>query len=195
MRLPAFEESLRKREEKGIEEGKFDVALNMIHKKNMSVEEAISFFGSSENSTAKRIAQKLQPLVDVGLSYVSLGQSSSSLSGGESQRIKLASFLSKDFESKGSIVFIFDEPTTGLHFHDIKKLLAAFSALIERGHTIVIIEHNMDVIKCADYIIDMGPEGGRGGGNVLFQGTPEEMVRKCKKGYTVPFVKEELNNK
>ena len=158
----------------------------------MTVDDAIAFFGEDKKDpTCKRIVERLKPLQDVGLGYIKLGQSSSTLSGGESQRVKLASFLTKD-SAQGGVMFIFDEPTTGLHFHDINKLLAAFNALIERGHTIVIVEHNMDVIKCADYLIDMGPEGGRKGGQVLFTGTPEEMVKKKTKSYTAPFLKEEL---
>ncbi len=144
---------------------------------NMSVEEAIDFFSGRKESIANRISEKLKPLRDVGLSYVQLGQSSSTLSGGESQRVKLASFLGKD-KSSESIMFIFDEPTTGLHFHDIKKLLASFNALIEKGHTIVVVEHNMDVVRSADWVIDLGPEGGNGGGRVVFEGTPSNLAKK-----------------
>jgi excinuclease ABC subunit A len=143
----------------------------------MTVDEAIAFFGSQDNSTAKKVAEKLQPLQDVGLGYVRLGQSSSTLSGGEAQRIKLASFLGKD-STNGPILFIFDEPTTGLHFHDIRKLLDAFQALLANGHTIIIVEHNMDVIKCADWVVDLGPEGGEKGGNLVFEGTPEELAMR-----------------
>ena len=143
---------------------------------DMSVEEAIAFFGSQKDSAAKKIAQKLQILDDVGLGYVQLGQSSSSLSGGESQRVKLAQFLSKDSGGKGAVsgptLFIFDEPTTGLHFHDIKKLLAAFNALVDRGHTIIVVEHNQDVIASADWEIELGPEGGDAGGTVCYEGLP-----------------------
>lgn len=142
---------------------------------NMSVEEAIDFFSGQKEATARRIAEKLGPLKAVGLSYVQLGQSSSSLSGGESQRVKLASFLSKE-SSSGSILFIFDEPTTGLHFYDIRKLMDAFNELIARGHTIVVVEHNMDVVKCADWIIDLGPDAGDAGGEVVFAGKPEDLV-------------------
>ncbi len=149
---------------------------------NMSVIEAIDFFSSQKESSAKRIADKLEPLRAVGLSYVQLGQSSSTLSGGESQRVKLASFLGKD-SGHDSILFIFDEPTTGLHFHDIKKLLDSFNALISRGHTVIVVEHNMDVVKCADWIIDLGPEGGDNGGEIVFAGTPEDLVKSAK-GYT-----------
>ena len=144
---------------------------------DMSVEEAIAFFGSQPDPMALRIAERLQPLVDVGLSYLSLGQRSSSLSGGESQRIKLASFLGKDFDARGSILFIFDEPTTGLHFHDIEKLLKAFNALIDRGHSIVVVEHNLDVIRAADWVIDLGPDAGDEGGEVVFEGTPEDLAK------------------
>jgi len=133
---------------------------------------------------------KLQPLLDVGLGYVQLGQSSSTLSGGEAQRIKLASFLVKG-NTKDKILFIFDEPTTGLHFHDIEKLLASFNALLAKGHTIIVIEHNLELIKCADYIIDLGKEGGVRGGNVLFQGTPEDLVH-VKDSYTAVYLKEKL---
>ena len=144
---------------------------------DMSVEDAIAFFGAQKEPLARRIAERLQPLVDVGLSYVSLGQRSSSLSGGESQRIKLASFLQKDFEAKGSILFVFDEPTTGLHFHDIDKLLTAFRALVDRGHSILVVEHNLDVIRAADWVIDLGPDAGAAGGEVVFEGTPETLAQ------------------
>ncbi|MCR5709371.1 MAG: excinuclease ABC subunit UvrA [Bacteroidales bacterium] len=143
---------------------------------DMSVKDAIAFFGSQSEPLARRIAERLQPLVDVGLSYLSLGQSSSSLSGGESQRIKLASFLAKDYDARGSILFVFDEPTTGLHFHDIAKLLKCFDALVARGHSIVVVEHNLDVIRAADWVIDLGPEAGGEGGSVVFEGTPEELA-------------------
>jgi excinuclease ABC subunit A len=142
---------------------------------SMSVDEAIEFFSAQEDPTAKRIADKLQPLSDVGLSYVSLGQSSSTLSGGESQRIKLASFLGKE-SSSGSIMFIFDEPTTGLHFQDIEKLLQSFDALIEKGHSVVVVEHNLDIIRRADWIIDLGPDAGDKGGELVFEGTPEMLA-------------------
>ncbi|MEL7589105.1 MAG: excinuclease ABC subunit UvrA, partial [Prolixibacteraceae bacterium] len=147
----------------------------------MTVNEAIEFFGNGKSSTEKKIARKLQPLQDVGLDYVKLGQSSSTLSGGESQRVKLAAFLSR--EKEASTLFIFDEPTTGLHFHDISKLLDSFNALISRGHSIIVIEHNLDVIKCADWVIDLGPDGGKNGGGILFEGTPEGLAR-LNKSYT-----------
>lgn len=150
--------------------------FNISEVLNLSVEQAYEFFSKGPDSLATRIAEKLQPLIDVGLSYLSLGQSSSSLSGGESQRIKLASFLSKDYKSKGSILFIFDEPTTGLHFHDTEKLLGAFNALIANGHSIIVVEHNTDIIRAADWVIDLGPGSGPEGGTVVFEGTPEDLV-------------------
>ncbi len=154
----------------------------------MTVDDAIEFFGEdTKNTTCKRIVERLKPLQDVGLGYIKLGQSSSTLSGGESQRVKLASFLSKD-SAQGSVMFIFDEPTTGLHFHDISKLLAAFDALIARGHTIVIVEHNMEIIKCADWVIDLGPEAGSEGGNVVFEGTPHDLT-ECAESHTGRFLK------
>lgn len=155
----------------------------------MSVDEAIEFFYEDKsNPICSRIAERLQPLQDVGLGYIRLGQSSSTLSGGESQRVKLASFLAKESD-RNKILFIFDEPTTGLHFHDINRLLKAFNALIENGHTIVIVEHNMDVIKCADWVIDLGPEAGDEGGEIVFEGTPQDL-EQCQKGYTGRFLKE-----
>jgi excinuclease ABC subunit A len=156
---------------------------------NLTIDDAVAFF--SENLVTK-IAQKLKPLQDVGLGYVKLGQSSSTLSGGEAQRIKLASFLVKG-NTKDKALFIFDEPTTGLHFHDIKKLLASFNALIERGHSILVIEHNIELIKCADYIIDLGLEGGKNGGNLIFQGTPEELA-KNKDSYTAKYLADKLDS-
>lgn len=159
---------------------------------NMSVEEAISFFGSQKDSIAQRIAERLQPLVDVGLSYIKLGQSSSTLSGGESQRIKLAYFLSmNDNFSKGKqqkILFIFDEPTTGLHFYDVEKLLKSFDALLAKGHTIVVVEHNPDVIKAADWIIDLGPEAGDAGGNIVYAGQPEK-ITDCTASHTAFYIR------
>ena len=152
----------------------------------MTVGDAINFF---QEHGQKRIAENLQPLQDVGLAYIKLGQSSSTLSGGENQRVKLAYYLSR--QSDRPTMFIFDEPTTGLHFHDIKKLLKSFEKLLERGHSLVIIEHNMDVIKCADYLIDLGPEGGDEGGHLVCAGTPEE-VAACKESHTGKFLKEKL---
>ncbi len=154
---------------------------------NMTIDDAIEFFASHKQT---KINQKLQPLQDVGLGYVQLGQSSSTLSGGEAQRIKLASFLVKG-ATKDKALFIFDEPTTGLHFHDIKKLIASFDALIEKGHSIIVIEHNLDLIKCADWIIDLGPEGGENGGKLLGTGTPEDLI-KIKKSITATYLKEKL---
>jgi len=153
----------------------------------MTIDDAIAFFAEKKQT---KITQKLQPLQDVGLGYVQLGQSSSTLSGGEAQRIKLASFLVKGV-TKEKALFVFDEPTTGLHFHDIKKLLASFEALIEKGHSIIVIEHNLDLIKCADWIIDLGPEGGENGGQLLAVGTPEDIV-KNKKSITGSYLKEKL---
>ena len=163
---------------------KSDILEVKFHGKNiadvldMTIDEAIEFFAKWEQPT---IVKRLRPLQDVGLGYIKLGQSSSTLSGGENQRVKLAYFIGQ--EKIVPTMFIFDEPTTGLHFHDIKKLLESFDALISRGHTIVIIEHNLEVIKCADHIIDMGPYVGDRGGNVVAVGTPE-IVCRCKDGFT-----------
>ncbi|MDP2069669.1 MAG: excinuclease ABC subunit UvrA [Lutibacter sp.] len=154
---------------------------------NSTIDDAVTFFTKYKET---KIAKKLKPLQDVGLGYVTLGQSSSTLSGGEAQRIKLASFLVKGTRQDKSL-FIFDEPTTGLHFHDIKKLLKSFNALIENGHSIIVIEHNIDLIKCADYVIDLGKEGGKLGGELIFQGTPENLI-KCKESYTAPYLAEKL---
>jgi len=162
---------------------------NIFDVLEMTVDEAIEFFGTKKTGNEKRIVEKLTPLSSVGLGYVKLGQPSGTLSGGESQRVKLASFLA--LERIAPMLFIFDEPTTGLHFHDIKKLLGSFNALIERGHSIVIVEHNMEVIKCADWIIDLGPEGGDEGGNLVYEGVPEGIV-DCKNSYTGKFLKEKL---
>ncbi|WP_304066303.1 excinuclease ABC subunit UvrA [Pedobacter glucosidilyticus] len=150
---------------------------------DLTIDEALAFFESEQ-----KIINKIKPLADVGLGYVHLGQSSNTLSGGEAQRIKLASFLIKGNNSHKNL-FIFDEPTTGLHFHDIKKLLKSFEALIEQGNTIIVIEHNMDVIKCADWVIDIGPEGGDKGGDLVFEGTPEELIKQ-RKSYTGEYLKE-----
>ena len=162
---------------------------------DMTINEALDFFGGIEAkvpAAQKRIITKLKPLQEVGLGYLKLGQSSSTLSGGEAQRVKLASFLTKG-SSEQRTLFFFDEPTTGLHFHDISNLLHAFNALIENGHTIVVIEHNMEIIKSADWIIDLGPEGGEEGGNIVFEGLPEELV-KVKKSFTGKFLSEKLKN-
>ncbi|MGB3007591.1 MAG: excinuclease ABC subunit A, partial [Chitinophagaceae bacterium] len=148
---------------------------------DMSVDEAINFFYGENN-----IAKAIQPLSDVGLGYIKLGQSSDTLSGGEAQRVKLASFLGKS-RASNKILFIFDEPTTGLHFHDIKKLLASFNALIEQGHSILVIEHNMDVIRSADWVIDLGPEAGDAGGEQVFAGKPFDM-KKCKGSFTAKYL-------
>ncbi|MBR5689505.1 MAG: ATP-binding cassette domain-containing protein, partial [Prevotella sp.] len=153
---------------------------------NMTVSEAIEFFGEHKE---KAITKRLQPLEDVGLGYIKLGQSSSTLSGGENQRVKLAYFIG--MERQEPSLFIFDEPTTGLHFHDIRRLLKAFNALIQRGHTILVIEHNLEVIKCADYVIDLGPEGGNKGGELVCEGTPEQ-VAKHENSITGKFLKEKL---
>lgn len=159
---------------------------------SMSVEEAIEFFGTQSDPTAQRIAARLQVLVDVGLGYITLGQSSSTLSGGESQRIKLAYFMLMNAEQSGKakeqkILFIFDEPTTGLHFYDVEKLLKSFDALLAKGHSIVVVEHNADVIRAADWVIDLGPEAGDGGGHIVFAGTPEDL-RGCKESYTARYI-------
>ena len=159
---------------------------------SMSVEEAIEFFGTQSDPTAQRIAARLQVLVDVGLGYITLGQSSSTLSGGESQRIKLAYFMMMNAEQSGKakeqkILFIFDEPTTGLHFYDVEKLLKSFDVLLAKGHSIVVVEHNADVIRAADWVIDLGPEAGDGGGHVVFAGTPEDL-RGCKESYTAKYI-------
>ncbi|MDR0891209.1 MAG: excinuclease ABC subunit UvrA, partial [Mediterranea sp.] len=171
---------------------KSDTLEVKFHDKNiydvleMTVNQAIEFFGQYGQ---KRIVKKLTPLQDVGLGYIKLGQSSSTLSGGENQRVKLAYYLSQ--EKADPTLFIFDEPTTGLHFHDIRKLLDAFDALILRGHSILIIEHNLDVVKCADYVIDLGPEGGEQGGRIVAVGTPEE-VAACEASYTGRFLRQKL---
>jgi excinuclease ABC subunit A len=153
----------------------------------MTIDDAVAFFETNEQH---KITQKLKPLQDVGLGYVQLGQSSSTLSGGEAQRIKLASFLVKG-ATKEKALFVFDEPTTGLHFHDIKKLLASFNALIDKGHSILVIEHNLDLIKCADWVIDLGPEGGENGGQLLAVGTPEQII-KDNKSITGHYLKDKL---
>jgi excinuclease ABC subunit A len=175
-----------KRFKKEILEVQFE-GKNIDNILTMTVDESIEFFTLHKQN---KIIQKLQPLQDVGLGYVQLGQSSSTLSGGEAQRIKLASFLVKG-TTKDKALFVFDEPTTGLHFHDIKKLLASFDALIDKGHSILVVEHNLDLIKCADWIIDLGPEGGENGGQLLAAGTPEEVV-KSKKSLTAHYLKDKL---
>lgn len=157
---------------------------------DLTVEEAIQFFLEDDDRGGKKIAEKLKPLADVGLGYVKLGQASSTLSGGEAQRVKLAYFLSKG-ANDGKKLFIFDEPTTGLHFHDINKLMDAFNALVDKGHSILVIEHNLDVVKCCDWVIDMGPDGGNAGGQVVFEGTPEDLL-KNKKSHTAKYLREKM---
>ena len=156
----------------------------------MTIDEAMDFFSADEKN-GRKIAEKLRPLQDVGLGYIKLGQSSSTLSGGEAQRVKLAYFLSKG-STAGNTLFIFDEPTTGLHFHDIHNLLKAFDALIGNGHSIMVIEHNLDVVKCADWIIDLGPDGGKDGGELLFEGTPEDMLSITGSNHTASFLAAKL---
>ena len=159
---------------------------------NMTVDDALVFFGEDEkNKTAQRINEKLKALAAVGLGYVQLGQSSSTLSGGEAQRIKLASFLIS-INNQSPTLFVFDEPTTGLHFHDVAKLMDSFQALLQKGHSIVVIEHNLDVIKCADWVIDLGPDGGENGGHLVFEGTPEDLV-KTKQSFTAAYLKDKLS--
>ncbi len=155
----------------------------------MTINQAIEFFNEENGTQEKRIIKRLKPLQDVGLGYIKIGQNSSSLSGGENQRVKLASFFAD--ESKEPTMYIFDEPTTGLHFHDIAILMRSFDRLISMGHTVVIIEHNMDVIKCADHVIDIGPEGGDAGGKIVATGTPEE-IAVCRESYTGRYLKEKL---
>ena len=158
---------------------------NIFQVLDLSIEEGLEFFKDQ-----KDIIKKLKPLDDVGLGYIKLGQSSSTLSGGEAQRVKLASFLGKERITE-KILFIFDEPTTGLHFHDIRRLLDAFNALVEKGHTVIVVEHNMEVIKNADWLIDLGPEGGADGGHLVFEGTPEDLIH-VKESYTGKYLKEKL---
>jgi len=163
---------------------------NIYEVLELTIDEAIEFFGESRDKTCKRITARLKPLADVGLGYVRLGQSSSTLSGGESQRVKLAYYLSQE-KSDARMLFIFDEPTTGLHFHDINKLMKSLNALVDHGHSVLLIEHNVEVIKCSDWIIDLGPEGGENGGYLVFEGTPEQLVQ-CRKSYTAAYLKHKL---
>ena len=165
---------------------------NIVDVLEMTVDEAMEFFSADgkPGTAEKKILSRLEPLQQVGLGYLRLGQSSSTLSGGEAQRIKLAFFLSKGISEKPTL-FIFDEPTTGLHFHDIHKLLVAFESLISHGHSILVIEHNQEVIKCADWVIDLGREGGDEGGHVVFEGTPEELAM-CRESYTGEFLKNKI---
>ena len=155
----------------------------------MTVDQAIEFFSEGDEAAAHRVARRLLPLQQVGLGYIKLGQSSSTLSGGENQRVKLAGFLSQ--ERAQPTMFIFDEPTTGLHFHDINVLMDSFSRLISNGHTVIIIEHNMDVIKCADHVIDIGPEGGDAGGIIVATGTPEQ-IAACDQSHTGRYLRRYL---
>jgi excinuclease ABC subunit A len=163
---------------------------NIYDMLEMTIEEAIDFFSSHPGRSEKRIIEKLKPLSDVGLGYIKMGQSSSTLSGGESQRVKLAYFLSQE-RGSGHILFIFDEPTTGLHFHDINKLLKSMNALVDHGHSVILIEHNQEVIKSSDWVIDLGPEGGDEGGNIVFEGKPEDLIN-CKGSYTGKYLKSKL---
>ena len=175
-----------KRFKKEILEVKFnDISIDQLL--NMTVDDAILFF---EEFAQNKLVQKLKPLQEVGLGYVSLGQPSTTLSGGEAQRIKLASFIGRGASSE-KIAFIFDEPTTGLHFHDISKLMNSFNALIRQGHTVIVVEHNLDLIKCADHIIDLGPSGGKDGGDLVAQGTPEEII-KVKASFTGQYLSKKL---
>jgi excinuclease ABC subunit A len=163
---------------------------NIYDMLEMTIEDAIDFFNSHPGKSEKRIIEKLKPLSDVGLGYIKMGQSSSTLSGGESQRVKLAYFLSQE-KGSGHILFIFDEPTTGLHFHDINKLLKSINALVDHGHSVILIEHNQEVIKCSDWVIDLGPEGGENGGYIVFEGKPEDLA-KCKESYTGQYLANKL---
>ncbi len=173
-----------------------DVLEVRYHGKNiydmleMTIDDAIEFFGEHPGRSEKKIIDKLKPLSDVGLGYIKMGQSSSTLSGGESQRVKLAFFLSQE-KSIGHVLFIFDEPTTGLHFHDINKLLKSINALVDHGHSVVLIEHNQEVIKSSDWVIDLGPEGGESGGYLVFEGRPEDLA-KCRESYTGKYLSHKL---
>ena len=180
------EECKGKRFKKEILEVKFN-GNNIDDILNMTINDAIIFF---EENNENKIIRKLKPLKDVGLGYVKLGQSSTSLSGGEAQRIKLAYFISQG-TTKEKILFIFDEPTTGLHFHDVNKLLSSFNLLIDRGHTIVVVEHNLELIKCADYIIELGPEAGKNGGYLVGQGSPE-LISRISKSKTASYLTKKL---
>jgi len=164
--------------------------VNIYEMLEMTIDDALAFFSAHPGRTENRIISKLKPLSDVGLGYIKMGQSSSTLSGGESQRVKLAYFLSHE-KADGHFLFIFDEPTTGLHFHDINKLLKSLNALVEHGHSVILIEHNQEIIKSCDWIIDLGPEGGEEGGYVVFEGKPEDLV-KCKRSYTGKYLSARL---
>jgi excinuclease ABC subunit A len=163
--------------------------LNIFDMLDMTVNQAIEFLETQKDTQAKKLVKNLRPLQEVGLGYIKLGQTSSTLSGGENQRVKLAYYLGQDKHEQ--MIFVFDEPTTGLHFHDIKTLLKAFNALISKGHTVVIIEHHPDVVKCADYIIDLGPEGGKEGGYLVCAGAPQQ-IAECPQSHTGRFLKEKL---
>jgi excinuclease ABC subunit A len=163
---------------------------NIYDMLEMTIDEAIDFFKAHPGKTESRIIEKLQPLSDVGLGYIKMGQSSSTLSGGESQRVKLAYFLSQE-RGSGHILFIFDEPTTGLHFHDINKLMKSINALVDHGHSVILIEHNQEVIKGSDWVIDLGPEGGEEGGMIVFEGKPEDLAQ-FEGSYTGKFLKSKL---
>jgi len=163
---------------------------NIFDMLELTIDEAIGFFEAHPGKNEKRIIEKLKPLSDVGLGYIKMGQSSSTLSGGESQRVKLAYFLSQE-RGGGHILFIFDEPTTGLHFHDINKLLKSINALVDHGHSVILIEHNQEVIKSSDWVIDLGPEGGENGGTIIFEGKPEDLA-KCKESYTGKYLAPKL---
>ena len=175
-------------------QGEGVVKIEMQFMADVTVDDAMTFFAQGSEAYAKNIVRKLQTLADVGLGYIKLGQSSSTLSGGESQRIKLAYFLAMSSESgiseREKILFIFDEPTTGLHFYDVEKLLKAFDVLLAKGHSLVVVEHNMDVIRNADWVIDLGPDAGDAGGEVVFEGTPEDMVKEGKT-FTARYLKEQ----
>ncbi len=169
--------------------------LNINEVLNLSIDEAVRFFQhpSISSDIARKIIAKLKPLMDVGLGYLHLGQSTGTLSGGEAQRLKLASFIS-NIQNERPTLFIFDEPTTGLHFHDISRLLAAFEALLNNGHTLIVVEHNPEIIKSADWVIDLGPEGGDEGGYLVFEGTPEDLI-KHPTSYTAQFLRKKLEEK
>ena len=158
----------------------------------MDIEEAFKFFTEGEDRLEEKINDKINPLLKVGLGYLRLGQPSSTLSGGEAQRVKLASFLSKGKNAVPTL-FIFDEPTTGLHFHDVNNLISAFNELIDVGHSVVVIEHDLDVIKCADHVIDIGPNGGAEGGNIVFTGTPEDLIN-CEESHTGRYLRQKLQS-
>jgi excinuclease ABC subunit A len=165
--------------------------VNIYEMLEMTIDDGIGFFTSHPGKNEKRITDKLQPLSDVGLGYIKMGQSSSTLSGGESQRVKLAYFLSQE-RGSGHVLFIFDEPTTGLHFHDINKLLKSLNALVDHGHSVILIEHNQEVIKSSDWVIDLGPEGGEDGGRIVFEGKPEDLA-KCRESFTGSFLASKLS--